>query len=119
MLEDLEILNGQMTPKFDKYNDIYKMIFGDYSVAKNGDNKYKIKGTGTSYYLASRCVITSWDCARWSLFVVKFGYVGYGATYKSTGYEGQTEGGVRPVVTLKSDVELTKSASNGTIEWNI
>lgn len=43
MLEDLEILNGQMTPKFDKYNDIYTVeidyniesLVIDYKLAEN------------------------------------------------------------------------------------
>ena len=66
------------------------------------------------YWLASRCVIANSDCAYFFVRIVDYGRVdSYDLAY-SDGNEGTYCYGVRPVVTLTSDIQLEP---NGTNAW--
>ncbi len=78
----------------------YKMIFENSSGAKE------------SYWLASPCVSAGTGRVRWSLrFVTSSGRVNYYYVWTSYIGSSSTSFGVRPVVSLKSDVKLTKNNS--------
>ena len=92
------------------YNEVFQMLFGKYS--KDSDGCYRnFTGTGTEpyYWLASGYADANDDVVYWGLHYVYDGYVNYDSLYGSNGYEYRYSNGVRPVVSLKSDVSL---------EWN-
>ena len=97
------------------YNIVYQMLFGKYTIDNNSYSRY-FTGTGTAprYWLASDFVDTGYNCnVGWGLRYVGKGGVNYG-DFRSGLYESNDNGsiisnGVRPVVSLKSDVSL---------EWN-
>ena len=94
------------------YNTEYQMLFGKYTVDQN--NYFRsFTGTGTApqYWLASECASADSDHVGWALRRVNDGGVNNGNfyLYNSSGSESDFSFGVRPVVSLKSDISL---------EWN-
>ena len=93
------------------YNTEYQMLFGKFTVDQN--NYFRsFTGTGTAprYWLASDYAYANNYDVRWGLCYVNYGDV-YGSNYLyySSGNEYSVSHGVRPVVSLKSDISL---------EWN-
>ena len=72
----------------------------------NTDSKY--------YWLASRCVFADYGCADFGVRFVYDGGVGGSFLAYSDGYEDPGGDGVRPVVSLASDIQLEP---NGTNAW--
>ena len=72
----------------------------------NTDSKY--------YWLASRCVYADSNFAFFDVRIVAYGYVYYYYLAFSRGYESTNYCGVRPVVSLASDIQLEP---NGTNAW--
>lgn len=94
------------------YNDIYQMLFGKWTVTENnGSYSRNFTGTGTqpNYWLASDCADAGDSNADWGLRIVGSGGVSGNGLYYSDGSEGNYSNGVRPAVSLKSDISL---------EWN-
>ena len=92
------------------YNEVFQMLFGKYS--KDSDGCYRnFTGTGAKpqYWLASDYAYAYYYNVNWGLRGVYDGSVGGGSLYDSYGVEFSYSYGVRPVVSLKSDVSL---------EWN-
>ena len=95
------------------YNKTFQMLFGKYS--KDADGCYRNftgEGVSPSYWLASDYASPGKWCVNWGLRLVNDGGVNiyhYGGLYFSDGSESSNSYGVRPVVSLKSDVSL---------EWN-
>ena len=93
------------------YNEVFQMLFGKYS--KDSDGCYRnFTGTGAKpqYWLASDYAFANDNYVCWELRYVDDGYVDGGCyLYASYDSEGSISYGVRPVVSLKSDVSL---------EWN-
>ena len=94
------------------YNDIYQMLFGKYTITADSGYFRNFTGTGAKprYWLASVCANASLSDVDWGLRYVDDGVVGnYNDLYYSYGSEDYYSGGVRPVVSLESDISL---------EWN-
>ena len=94
------------------YNEVFQMLFGKYS--KDSDGCYRnFTGTGAKpqYWLASDYASAYHNIVGWGLRFVNDGAVNYYYydLYDSKGNEDSISNGVRPVVSLKSDVSL---------EWN-
>ena len=95
------------------FNTEYQMLFGKYTVNQN--NYFRsFTGTGAKpqYWLASDYAYANYygGLVRWGLHFVDDGDVdGRSGLYNSDGSESSISNGVRPVVSLKSDVSL---------EWN-
>ena len=93
------------------YNEVFQMLFGKYS--KDSDGCYRrFTGTGTEpyYWLASDCADARNSFVCWGLRGVYDGSVySFDNLYYSFGSEFSSSYGVRPVVSLKSDISL---------EWN-
>ena len=95
------------------YNTVYQMLFGKYTIDNNSYSR-SFTGTGTqpNYWLASDCADAyGYGGVIWGLRNVYDGGVN-GNEYRlycSNGRERSISYGVRPVVSLKSDVSL---------EWN-
>ena len=93
------------------YNTEYQMLFGKYTVDQN-DYFRSFTGTGTvpCYWLASEYAHAHNNRVSWGLRTVNNGDdVYYYSLYDSDGNEYSSSRGVRPVVSLKSDISL---------EWN-
>ena len=92
-------------------NTVYKMLFGYDKVGS--DNYFRNFTNGKcaqNYWLASDYDDAFSSIVRWGLRLVDDGYVNRdGRLYDSDGREYSSSLGVRPVVSLKSDVSL---------EWN-
>ena len=92
------------------YNKTFQMLFGKYS--KDADGCYRNftgEGVSPSYWLASDYASPGKWCVNWGLRLVNDGGVNiyhYGGLYFSDGSESSNSYGVRPVVSLKSDVSL-------------
>ena len=108
------------------YNEVFQMLFGKYS--KDSDGCYRnFTGTGTepNYWLASEYANASFSNVSssdvsWGLRYVDSGKVNgyyYGSLYYSDGDELSLSDGVRPVVSLKSDVSLEWNETEN--EWKI
>ena len=104
------------------YNEVFQMLFGKYS--KDSDGCYRnFTGTGTEpqYWLASDYAEAIYYRVRWGLRCVKYTMGGvngyYGSLCDSNGAEGRESYGVRPVVSLKSDVSLEWNETSK--EWKI
>ena len=91
------------------YNTVYQMLFGKYTIDNNSYSR-SFTGTGTEpyYWLASDYVLVD-NYVYWGLRLVYNGCVGSSSLYFSYGNESSNSHGVRPVVSLKSDISL---------EWN-
>ena len=98
------------------YNEVYQMIFGKYTMtAESGYYRdFTGKGAAPEYWLASGYACAYSYYVDWGLRFVNGGGVdgnsegGY-YLYVSGDYENDKGRGVRPVVSLKSDISL---------EWN-
>ena len=103
------------------YNKTFQMLFGKYS--KDADGCYRNftgEGVSPSYWLASDYASPGKWCVNWGLRLVNDGGVNiyhYGGLYFSDGSESSNSYGVRPVVSLKSDVSLEWNESEN--EWKI
>ena len=93
------------------FNEIYKMIFGDWERTEKNGYYRNFTGTGTepNYWLASDYAGAYDNSVVWALRGVGGGEVFDASLCGSNGYEVRDNYGVRPVVSLKSDVSL---------EWN-
>ena len=95
------------------YNEVNQMLFGKWTMTAENGYYRNFTGTGTqpSYWLASDYADASDSYVHWGLrFVYNGGVDGGGYyLYLSGGGEFSYSNGVRPVVSLKSDVSL---------EWN-
>ena len=85
------------------------MLFGKYTIDNNSYSR-SFTGTGTEpyYWLASDYALVD-NYVHWGLRLVYNGCVGSRSLYFSYGNESSNSHGVRPVVSLKSDISL---------EWN-
>ena len=102
------------------FNTEYQMLFGKYTVNQN--NYFRsFTGTGTApeYWLASGCASAyGGDGVNWGLRdVVYVSNVDNCGLYFSNGSEISGSLGVRPVVSLKSDISLEWNDTAG--EWKI
>ena len=93
------------------YNEVNQMLFGKWTMTADNGYYRSFTGTGTEprYWLASDCAYAYSNYAYWGLCDVGNGAVNYNHLCGSSGGEGGSGRGVRPVVSLKSDVSL---------EWN-
>lgn len=94
------------------YNEVNQMLFGKWTITENnGSYSRNFTGTGTqpSYWLASDYVYAGGNIVYWGLRYVYNGDVDDNFLCYSYGHENGYSNGVRPVVSLKSDVSL---------EWN-
>ena len=103
------------------YNEVFQMLFGKYSKASDGYYR-NFTGTGAKpqYWLASDYADARSNCVLWGLRSVDDGYVYYyggSYLYLSSGGEYSISYGVRPVVSLKSDISLEWNDTAG--EWKI
>ena len=73
-------------------------------------------GAGSQFWLASRYVGGSYEGAYWGLFGISGGGLYGNSLYGSDGNENNYGYYVRPVVSLKSDVQLSGSSEAG---WTI
>ena len=101
------------------FNEIYKMIFGDWERTEKNGYYRNFTGTGTepNYWLASDYADAYNSRVYWGLRYVDGGYVSDGILYFSSGYEYSGSIGVRPVVSLKSDISLEWNDTAG--EWKM
>ena len=101
------------------YNEVFQMLFGRYS--KDADGCYRnFTGEGVSprYWLASDYAgADSGVNVYWGLRNVLDGYVNSNGLYHSDVGENGNSCGVRPVVSLKSDVSLEWNSNAN--EWKI
>ena len=101
-----------------RFCEPYELIFGnyEYNVSNNYDRSFK--GTREhSYWLASEYVVANSNIAGWGLRGVGGASVSGNALYNSYGDEYINGYGVRPVVSLKSDVNIKWNATAN--EWQI
>ena len=102
------------------FNEIYKMIFGDWERTEKNGYYRNFTGTGTEprYWLASDYANAISSYVHWGLRSVYDGDVfSYSSLCDSDGYEGSGSYGVRPVVSLKSDISLEWNDTAG--EWKM
>ena len=99
------------------YNEIYKMLFGEYKAVQNSTRQFTGSGRRPSYWLASECAYANSNYADWGLRCVYSGDVDYTNLCNSGGYESSYSYGVRPVVSLRSDVNIQWNATAN--EWQI
>ena len=102
------------------YNEVFQMLFGKYSKASDGYYR-NFTGTGAKpqYWLASDYANAYGDHVRWGLRDVNDGFVNnYADNLCNSGVgEYSVSYGVRPVVSLKSDVSLEWNETAG--EWKM
>lgn len=101
------------------YNEVNQMLFGKWTITADNGYYRNFTGTGTqpNYWLASDGAYTNSDSVCWGLRMASGGGVDYCALYGPGKFWGGVSVGVRPVVSLKSDVSLEW---NGTAkEWKI
>ena len=101
-----------------RFCEPYELIFGnyEYNVSNNYDRSFK--GTREhSYWLASEYVDANYSNAYWGLRFVNGTDVFNGDLYGSYGSGFSNACGVRPVVSLKSDVNIKWNATAN--EWQI
>ena len=100
-----------------KYNEVYKMIFGEYKAVQNSTRQFTGSGRRPSYWLASECADADYYYAIWGLRGVYSGDVGRTGLYYSYGSEDSGSFGVRPVVSLSSNVNIQWNDTAN--EWQI
>ena len=100
-----------------KYNEVYKMIFGEYKAVQNSTRQFTGSGRRPSYWLASGCANAGNIYADWGLRYVYSGDVHGTYLYGSDGYEDSDGYGVRPVVSLSSNVNIKWNDTAN--EWQI
>ena len=66
------------------------------------------------YWLASPCVIAGGGSVSWCLFCVPSGMVAYNRVWDSNNGSGSSSGGVRPAVSLKSNITPEFKSTNET-----
>lgn len=96
------------------FNDVYQMLFGKWTIKDvYGNRSFTGTGAQMSFWLSSDAVLVNGGEIDWGISYVQFGDVCRGSLYEwrcyCTPYELGRALGVRPVLTLKSDVSL---------EWN-
>ena len=70
----------------------------------------KTYGDENRYWLGSSYCTVYYNHVNWGLYYVyASGYVGGGNTYFSFGYVGTPSCGIRPVISIKSDIKLEAS----------
>ena len=100
------------------YNTEYQMLFGKYTINNSYERSFTGTGTPPYYWLASDSADAFNGGVDWGLRYVGDGYVNSnGYLYYSDGYGRRDNGGVRPVVSLKSDISLEWNDTAG--EWKI
>ena len=96
----------------------YELLFGKYMYDASNNYDRSFKGTREhSYWLASEYVGAYYNDAYWGLRSVGGAGVYYYRLYDSYGYESGSNYGVRPVVSLKSNVNIQWNATAN--EWQI
>lgn len=97
----------------------YELLFGKYMYDASNNYDRSFKGTREhSYWLASEYVSADNGVAIWGLrHVSSTGVHGNYGLYVSDGIEGNPSCGVRPVVSLKSNVNIQWNATAN--EWQI
>lgn len=92
-------------------NDTYKMLFGYNKIGtNNGFRDFTNGKVSQNYWLASDYAYAGYGHVRWGLRIVDGGYVDSSCDLCYSDADGNSYSyGVRPVVSLKSDVSL---------EWN-
>ena len=101
-------------------NETYKMLFGyDKVGSDNGFRNFTNGKCAQNYWLASDYAYADNYDADWGLCNVYDGSVGNGGNifYDSNGSERDNSRGVRPVVSLKSDISLEWNDTAG--EWKM
>ena len=101
-----------------RFCEPYELIFGnyEYNVSNNYDRSFK--GTREhSYWLASDCAYAYGYAVVWGLRAVHGASVDSNGLYYSYGNEGSDHYGVRPVVSLSSNVNIQWNATAN--EWQI
>ena len=101
------------------YNEVNQMLFGKWTMTADNGYYRSFTGTGTEprYWLASDCASALSNDVGWGLRYVSNGGVCSNYLCYSDGYERSDSDGVRPVVSLKSDVSLEWNESEN--EWKI
>ena len=101
------------------YNEVNQMLFGKWTMTADKGYYRSFTGTGTEprYWLASDCASALSNDVGWGLRYVSNGGVCSNYLCYSDGYERSDSYGVRPVVSLKSDVSLEWNESEN--EWKI
>ena len=100
-----------------KYNEVYKMIFGEYKAVQNSTRQFTGSGRRPSYWLASEYAYAYYGDAYWGLRYVNSGDV-FGADLCNSGGGGSSNSyGVRPVVSLSSNVNIQWNDTAN--EWQI
>ena len=103
----------------------YKYNAEDYLNTNLGVNTAPVGliNVGTTYWLASRCVSASSSSATFGVRNLYYdGFVNYGSVFYAGGFTSSPSYAVRPVVSLGSNVTLTKDTTNSTdttVYWNI
>ena len=100
------------------YNEIYKMLFGEYKAVQNSTRQFTGSGRRPNYWLASDSVRALSDSVAWGLRGVSSGDVSFSNLCNSNG--GSINAGywgVRPVVSLRSDVNIQWNETAN--EWQI
>ena len=115
-ISDTEIKEGSRKAKYTYYS--YKISNYVKQVASDGKSMVDIitKGTGTSYlsqWLASPCVTCYSEFVVFELrYLDRNGGLNAHCLMWSNGSTGSNEMGVRPVVSLKSDIQIEKTETN-------
>ena len=99
------------------YNTEYQMIFGEWKAVQNSTRQFTGSGTRPEYWLASEYAGADSNYADWGLRYVDAANVDSYYLYNSNGNTDSSDYGVRPVVSLKSSVNLKWNATAG--EWQI
>ena len=100
-----------------KYNEVYKMIFGEYKAVQNSTRQFTGSGRRPSYWLASEYASAYGGNANWGLRRVNSGDVNGTSVYCSDGSGSSSYCGVRPVVSLSSNVNIQWNDTEN--EWQI
>ena len=99
-------------------NETYKMLFGyDKVGSDNGFRNFTNGKCAQNYWLASDYACAQGNEAFWGLRYVGDGIVNYNCLCISDGNEYSNSNGVRPVVSLKSDISLEWNDTAG--EWKM
>ena len=96
------------------YNTEYQMIFGEWKAVQNSKRQFTGSGTRPDYWLASEYAYADSNKVDWGLRRVYNGNVANCYLYDNV---NNVYCGVRPVVSLKSSVNLKWNATAG--EWQI
>ena len=86
------------------------------STGSKAYNALFISSEELSYWLSSPYIYAGIYEAGFGVQLVNYGYVYYAHTYNSYGSTSSCNSGVRPVVILKSDIQLKNSSTD---EWEI